>query len=196
MNNNKLLKMTELSLESLSLESLSLNDKTLRTLRTLTTDTLFWGIQLNNEIFDNEIIKNQLKLNKQLIKLNQIHSTLLFVGKKSELIETEKPYFSYLLPTELKKIYGKKCKLIIDAYGCSNDALALRVKEIKVIDHNGNFEDNMLSHAVKQHITLALRKGIQAKDSVKSLEEDKIILFDTEIELYGYVKRWNSKNKY
>lgn len=171
-------------MENLSdtLEKVNLNKKT-------KTSTLFWGIELDNDIFQNELIKLHLESNPQLKKQDKLHSTLLFVGKKSEFIEDEEKYFQYLE----KGNRGKKCKLLIDAYGYSEKAMALRVKEIKISNENGEFIDNILSDAVQQHITLALKNGTPPKDSVKTLQKEEgsnIVMLDNVLELFGHVKRW------
>lgn len=140
--------------------------------------TMYWGIELSTELFNNDVIKSIFESNPNLVPLKKIHSTLLFVGKR-EGVEEEKDF----IPLE-----SKQCKLIIDAYGVSEDALALRVKSITYETEDG--ETKMPAYPNKQqHITMGLRVGIPAKDSVLTLLDDKNITpFD--IELTGTVKRY------
>jgi hypothetical protein len=139
--------------------------------------TSYWGVQLDNTLFDNLIIKQVLSDNKELIPLTKIHSTLLYVGKKEGNLDEE-----IIRPFE-----NKKCLVTIDAFGSSEDALSMRVESI--------ISDNIdiPSFATKQHITTALKQGIQAKDSVNTLlgcEGSKITFVHPKIVLEGIVKRY------
>lgn len=136
--------------------------------------TMYWGVELGNDVFDNPQIKSFLDEHPDLIKLEKIHSTLLFVGKKINKDEEVISPFS-----------GKECEILIDAYGYSDDALTLRVKSITA--------DNQTvpTFAIQQHITMALKKGIFAKDSVKTLlGEGTVEIFTEPIILTGKVKRY------
>lgn len=136
--------------------------------------TMYWGIELENDVFNDFQIKSFLDEHPDLIKLEKIHSTLLFVGKKINKDEEVISPFA-----------GKVCELVIDAYGYSDDALALRVKSIMT--------DNEVvpSFAIQQHVTMALKKGIFAKDSVKTLlGEGTIETLAEPIILTGKVKRY------
>jgi hypothetical protein len=98
----------------------------------------------------------------------------LFVGKKINKDE------EVILPFS-----GKECSVVIDAYGHSEDALSLRVKSITCENVN------VPSFAVQQHVTMALKEGAFAKDSVKTLlGEGEITNFSKEIVLTGNVKRY------
>lgn len=141
--------------------------------------TSYWGIELTNEVFENIVLKELLESNKELIKLEKIHSTLLFVGKVDTMQDKE---------NSIAKYVGKECKLTIDAIGYSENACALKVKTIKLLDS----DDDIPSYAIQQHVTVALKKGTAAKDSVLTLTTDKgkIINLAEEIVLNGKVKRY------
>mgnify|MGYP001574885821 CR=1 FL=1 len=163
---------TEELLSKLSLEKPKVNKKNL---------TAFWGISIDKDIIiQHELIKKYLSENPELVVITKpIHSTLLYVGKKPDN------------PDELKYIplEKKKCTLIIDSFGYSKEALALKVEKITYDDESGLIKD-VPSHAILQHITLALKEGIPAKDSVKSFSEGVIIKFDSSLIMSGEIKRY------
>ena len=141
--------------------------------------TSFWGIELNNDIIQNTIIQEILQDNPHLIPLNKIHSTILYVGKK--INDNEQKYIPY---------ENKKCKIYISHVGFSDDAIALKIDKIILTETL----EKMPSDAVIQHVTIALKKGIPAKDSIKTLEHNEVnnnyIKFNELIELEGNVKRY------
>ena len=147
--------------------------------------TSYWGIELTNEVFENKILKELLESNKELIKLEKIHSTLLFVGKVDTMQDKENLIAKYV---------GKECKLTIDAIGYSENACALKVKNIKLLeaDSADSAGSDIPSYATQQHVTVALKKGTVAKDSVLTLTTDKgkIINLEEELALKGKVKRY------
>ena len=143
--------------------------------------TMYWGVKLSPEsAFGNPTVIEQLANNPELIKLEKIHTTLLFVGKKENSDE------EIVRPFE-----GKLCKLTIDAIGCSANACALRVKRI-TYDNDGEETDVPSPNGVgkTQHVTMALAKGHAAKDSVDSLVVETTIELDTPFELFGAVFRY------
>lgn len=137
--------------------------------------TLYWGIELQPEdIFENEIIKSVLETNKELIPLKRIHSTLLFVGKRNDVRE------EVFYPLE-----NKTCTLTINAYGISCNALSLRVSSIV-------YDNELIMHSYpnkQQHITLALKPGVPAKDSVLTLVGEGDVI-DFNLIVRGHVKRY------
>lgn len=146
--------------------------------------TAFWGVSISlSVILQNELITKCLSENKNLIVLTKpIHTTLLYVGKKPD-----NPNESSYNNKE-----GKKCVLIIDSFGYSGDALALKVSSIKYINDSisADVDSNVPSYATIQHITLALKKGIPAKDSINALVDGTIIKFDIPIVIISEIKRY------
>lgn len=141
--------------------------------------TMYWGVMLNNDIFQNVMIQSELTSNPALIPLTKIHSTILFVGKK----ETEELQLSEM---SLVPLLDQTCQVIVSGYGVTENALALAVDTI-------NYNDQSLPvyPAKKLHVTMALKKGISAKDSVEVFFDagGKIVTFDEPIILQGIVKR-------
>lgn len=123
------------------------------------TNTLFWAVDVNEhykDVFTNIQISNELMRNEELKPNKEIHTTLLFVGAKFTPLEAKYDSMEALPAT-----------VVIDAYGVSECALALRVKELVcgsdklvtdgVIQEHAT--DEPYSHVSRQHITLALKKG-------------------------------------
>jgi len=105
----------------------------------------------------------------------------LFVGKRYDERESE------LQPHE-----DRECELIIDAFGYSRDALALRVESITYLDSDdGDIQKTLPSFPNRQqHVTMALRVGVKPKDSVQTLlGYGTIVEFENKIKLNGIVKR-------
>lgn len=127
--------------------------------------TAYWGIKLSTDLFDNDIIKEKLTLQPQLVMRNELHSTLLYVGKKPDIFNEN----------IFKPLENVICTLIINCIGLTSDAMALGVKSIKYesINLDGQIDlIDMPTFADKQHITIALKPGIAAKDSVLTLNND------------------------
>jgi hypothetical protein len=161
---------------------------------------LYWAIELSREeVMKNKQISDFLANHPELIPLDKIHSTLLFVGR------TKKPKneknLSDLMSEKLKitddsdipnnpeepyiKINNLDCVLTINQFGFSENALALDVESILFQHDNSKCPSN----AIKQHVTLALAKGVKAVDSVKTLlGEGTIEKLDVPLILYGKVK--------
>ena len=138
--------------------------------------TLYWAIELDLIIFDNPIIKTNLCLKPHLISNKENHSTLLYVGKKED--DREKVFTDY---------EGQQCYVYISSFGITDDAMALKVRELKFVDEK--FSDMKVpSFALIQHVTLALNKEkkILAKDSIKSLEQNETPF---QMVLKGHIKR-------
>lgn len=155
-------------------------------------DVLYWGIDLElSDILINQEIKTFLDNHPELIQLKKVHSTLFFVGRK-KVEKTEKDVsdilenMSLLDPEEpYKKLNGKECELIINAFGYSDDAIALNVQTIKIKDDDSDCPTN----AKRQHITIALKTGIKAVDSVKTLLGDGTIHeLSSSLILKGFIK--------
>jgi hypothetical protein len=132
---------------------------------------VYWAVDLDiNQILQNQQIKNFLDNHSELIQLKKVHSTLFFVGKKKKtdktdvseimgdmnLSDPEEPYI---------KLNGKECELIINGFGHSENAMALNVQSIKIIEDGTDCPSN----AIQQHVTIALKNGIKAVESVKTL---------------------------
>lgn len=143
--------------------------------------TSYWGISLDHnihQIFEHPQIKSQLSSQPQLINLEHIHSTLLYVGKKED-----NPHEQTYLPIE-----GKECQLVITTFGCSGDAAALLINEMTYINDQ-NETVTVPTHAFRQHVTLSLKKGIKAVDSIKCFDNGLIQLSEPMI-ITGKIKRY------
>lgn len=141
--------------------------------------TSYWGIEFTNDT-DSQLMVTAtppLLANPNLVPLKKCHSTLLFVGKK------ENPDEQVFTDFE-----GTPCNITVDAFGLSNDALAFRVKEIVTVEETPR---TVPSFATQQHITFALKAGVAAKDSVKTLQgEGQVVELEKPIILSGRVKRF------
>jgi hypothetical protein len=134
--------------------------------------TLFWGVMLQTSLF--ERFSDILTDNPDLVPNTELHSTLVFIGRKVNDQREEK----------YDGIKNKRCQIVIDRYGLSDDALCLGVKTIR-------FEscENVPSDSICQHITMALRQGTYAKDSYLALNTNSVTL-DKEIVLAGVITRY------
>jgi len=141
--------------------------------------TSYWGIEFTDNT-DTQLMAaaaTTLVSLPNLVPLKKCHSTLLFVGKK---VNPDEAVFA--------DFEGLPCIVIVDAFGFTQDALAFRVKEISTVESPPR---NVPSFAAKQHITYALRAGVAAKDSVKTLLGDgTVVELDSELILTGKVKRF------
>lgn len=142
--------------------------------------TAYWGISLSTNILEHNEIKRILEENPQLIPLKNIHSTLLYVGKKED--DREKNYIM---------LEGVLCNLTITGIGISEKAMALKVDKI-VYTNDDKIEKELISFPnQQQHITLALKQGIKPVDSVKTLlGEGTIIILVEPLIIQGYIKRY------
>lgn len=141
--------------------------------------TIYWCVEFSdnelNKILKNESIAQQLKNNPQLITLNKMHTTLLYLGKKDN--NSEKDYFD---------VIGKECNLEVDCYAVSENSLCLNVSCLQ-------FNDNKLNvptFAKRQHVTVALKQNVRAADSTLAFEQGDTINFDTKLVLKGFIKRY------
>ena len=141
--------------------------------------TMYWGVMLDTGIFQKKEIQDALSSHPELIPLSKIHSTILFVGKKNteELQQQE----ARLAPFE-----GQQCEVIISGFGMTENALALSVESITYCG-----QPMPTFPPKKLHVTMALKKGIAAKDSVEVFftEGATIVKFEEPIVLHGTVKR-------
>ena len=162
---------------STSSGELSKNDNPKKSKKNLTS---YWGVSLNLSIVtENAELQSFLKSHDNLILLEKIHSTLLFVGKKEN--DNERVF----IPLE-----GKLCQLEIIGFGSSESAIALDVKSI-TYKNDANESTDVPSFATKQHVTIALSKGTKAVESVKTLlGEGTYTKFDKPIIVTGTVKRY------
>jgi hypothetical protein len=136
--------------------------------------TSYWGIEFSNE---SSVLLTETgsPVMNGLVPLKKCHSTLLYVGKKVNPNEAAFADFE-----------GADCVVTVDAFGLSTDAMAFRVTTI--LTDNGR---TVPSFAEKQHITFALREGVPAKDSVKTLLGDGTVTpLDKLLILTGKVKRF------
>lgn len=129
--------------------------------------TLYWSIPLSFQVTnptDLEAINSRIELYK-MKELPEKHSTLRFIGKKKNDIDTE-----YM------KLEGKKVVVTVDGFGFDSDkikAISLKVDNIQLINDDDTKSDfpKELMHLVQQHITYALAEGTKAVDSVKTITE-------------------------
>ena len=135
---------------------------------------VYYAVHIENELF--EKFEDVLKENDKLIKLEKIHSTLIFFKNHDpSLYEECKIYYS--------KFENMQVNIDIVGYGISENAFALDVSSIKCED------EEIKSYAVKQHITMALNKEIKAFESVKTfLGEGTVVKLDEPLKITGFIK--------
>ena len=122
--------------------------------------TLYWGIELDpNMIRLHEPVRQALELNPQLVPLQAMHTTLLYVGRKEGMTE-EELFVPYL---------GKSCCVIINGHGVSDKALALQVDQMYFINEEHDEKLDVPTFATKQHVTVALAAGTKPVESVETL---------------------------
>ena len=142
--------------------------------------TSYWGIEIDPRIFEHPQIQSHLNVTSELIKLERIHSTLLYVGKKDD-----NPYEIEYLPLE-----GKECTLTTNTFGSSTEAMALLVDQITYLNDQ-NEKLPVPTHVTPQHVTLALKKGVKPVDSVKCLTENLLERLEPEsVVIHGKIKRF------
>jgi len=134
--------------------------------------TAYWGIRVDSsDILNNIEIKTFLETHKELIPLTKMHSTLLFVGKKICADEI-------VFEPHKDKIYS----LTINQFGYNDNALAIEV---------ANINPSVPTFAIKQHITVALKTGEKAVNSVKTLiGEGNIITLEKPLIINGIVTKY------
>jgi len=156
---------------------------------------MYWAIELSlEEVIKNQQIKNFMASHPELVPLEKIHSTLLFVGRKKkvtndnienimeELKIKEDPEEQYI------KSERRECVLTVKQFGYSVNAMALDVDSIIFNDDSSKCPSN----AIRQHVTMALANKTKAVDSVKTLlGEGTIEVLDVPLKLYGKVKGYN-----
>lgn len=148
---------------------------------------LYWAIDIDvKKVMENEQIKNFIGNHKELIPLEKIHSTLLFVGRKKKNCENsinlENPEDIYIKNNDREVI------MTVKQFGYSPNAFALDVESIMFVDDKNNCPSN----AIRQHVTMALSNGTKAVDSVKTLlGEGTIEMLETPLVLYGKIKGYN-----
>ena len=110
-------------------------------------ETKFWGVDLGVNM-----LKPPVPDEYKLIPLKFIHSTLLFAMPRNKSKE------KMLAPLE-----NLTCDVYILGYRYSKSAAIMIVEKIVA----ENTDEIIPSFSNFQHITLALREGFKAKDSVK-----------------------------
>lgn len=132
---------------------------------------IFISVDINTDIID-DIIK---LMDKHILEdkfLNkEFHITLAYKPTEEE---------RYSIPDE-----GTECKIYIEGYGYSNDAVACKVDKILTnTDKNVNYflkDDGVL------HITIALAENIKPVDSYLAIK-DTYVKFEEIICIKGYIK--------
>ena len=148
--------------------------------------TLYWSVPLTFQVTnktDLEAINSRIEIHK-MKELSEKHSTLRFIGKKKNDIDSE-----YM------KFEGQKVKVYVDGFGYSSKAISLKVDNIQLINEDDTKHDfpRELMHIVQQHITYALSEGTKAVDSVKTItepsEDGGYYKFTEPLEIEGIVTR-------
>ena len=138
--------------------------------------TLFWAVHVDPQlVLDQPLVKDSLEKNPQLIPLKKMHSTLLYVGRKDN--DQEAVYIDLI---------DRECRLTVTSFGCSQNALALKVDSIVFVDTG----DAVKSFNAIQHVTVALSEGTKAVDSIKSFDEGTVEKLDKPLILEGKLTRY------
>ncbi len=127
-------------------------------------ETAFWGVEITSFIQSNI---------SDLIPLKSIHSTLLYVTPKTKSKEVV-----------FKSLEGIFCDIYITGCRYSEFAMIFLVDSIVRKDNN----ETIPSFSKLQHITLALKEGIKARDSVKLTSNCPVYPYQLVID--GYVKKY------
>lgn len=137
--------------------------------------TLYWAIHIPELATVLDLVSLALSNNSDLIPNKEVHTTLLFVGRKPN--EDEKVF----LPNK-----DKSCNVMVSGYGITEDALSLRVESMV-------FTDSLVPvptfQTVTQHITVALSKGTKAVDSYKAIDTN-FVPFPNLVTLTGTLKQY------
>lgn len=136
--------------------------------------TLYWAIKLDLAAVL-ETVEHVFETSPQLVANQEVHSTLLFVGRKPNADEEK------LLPYN-----NKCCKIMVDGYGLSDNALCLRVASMLF---NDTLDPVPSFQTVTQHVTVALSKGTKAVDSVKAMS-NMFVHFVSPVSLDGVITRY------
>lgn len=106
-------------------------------------ESAFWGMEITPFVQSNVL---------GLIPLKSIHSTLLYITPRTKSKEGI-----------FKPLEGIVCNVYIYGYRYSEFAMIFLVDKITRKDN----DDVIPSFSKVQHITLALKEGIKARDSIK-----------------------------
>lgn len=143
--------------------------------------TLYWGIKFPQETVDTILNFPQITeslVDKNLIPLKEMHTTLLYVGRKDDPREDD-----------FVKYKNKLCKITVTGHGVSENAIALRVDKMEFTDET-IVTEVVPSFATVQHVTVALSSGTKAVDSIKSFSEGTVIEYSEPLVLFGSVWRY------
>lgn len=140
--------------------------------------TLYWGIKLSIDqiVSSYDPIKDALTSNPDLKQNKEMHTTLLFVGRKDNPDEEQ-----------YKEHIGKKCTVTIGGHGISSVALCLHVIGMVFTETNTPVPS---CQQVKQHVTVALKEGTKAVDSVKALDEGTYVEYTQPLQLDGVLYQY------
>lgn len=141
----------------------------------MVSKTLYWGIKIPDNVFEDEYVREILSSDERLIKKSELHCTLLYVGRKQN--DEEARYF------ELENV---PCTVHCDAIGYSDKAAALRVS--RIVHEFGDIEYDMERVL---HVTLALGHDVKPKDAVHALiGGGSLIMLPKEMVMHGVVTRY------
>ena len=142
--------------------------------------TVYWGIEVNiAPILAHEPVAISLTENPQLVPLKKMHTTLLFVGRKED--ERDKLFLPYK---------DQMCQISVNAHGLSQDALALRVSKLEFVDDTIKGDAVPAYPNIAQHVTVALKDGVKAVESVKSFAEGVMVDYDSDLVLTGKLTQY------
>ena len=142
--------------------------------------TVYWGIEVDiATILAHEPVAKSLTENPQLVPLKKMHTTLLFVGRKED--ERDKLFLPYK---------DQMCQISVNAHGLSQDALALRVSKLEFVDDTIKGDAVPAYPNIAQHVTVALKDGVKAVESVKSFAEGVMVDYDSDLVLTGKLTQY------
>ena len=167
----------EITLLTNQIEQLTISQPTSQQKPRPPKKTLYWGIKLSiDQIVSYDPIKDALTLNSDLKQNKEMHTTLLFVGRKDNPDEEQ-----------YKDHVGKKCTVTIGGHGISSVALCLHVTGMVFTETNMPVPS---CQQVKQHVTVALKEGTKAVDSVKALDEGTYVEYTQPLQLDGVLYQY------
>ncbi|HSW76909.1 MAG TPA: NADAR domain-containing protein [Candidatus Saccharimonadales bacterium] len=131
----------------------------------------YWAVELNTNDFD----FLQPLINTNFTRLPSIHSTLLICNTKTKAKEQYYKSFVHI-----------DCTCIIDGYHQDINAFILSV--VCII---ANQQQILIFNKKQQHVTFALREGVEAKHSIRAFKTP-LHLFDNPLVVGGTIKKITS----
>jgi hypothetical protein len=117
---------------------------------------VYWGVEVDAKtVLEIPEVSDFLAQNPHLVPRERMHTTLLWVGRKSAVDDSH-----------YNSLIGRDCDLLVERFGTSDRALALDVRRVVFAD---SYKDVPARPAQRQHVTVALADGEKAVDSVLTL---------------------------